>query len=111
MAEVSDHQIEIHAHRTVQQSAVLCLDEVLGHSSIEDALYDHYEWEEDDVHDVEYSIHVSGVVAHKAYVEQNTKFQKMAEKVTELEKENKELRALIDKQADPEAELYTEASE
>ena len=111
MVQVGDHQIEIHATRTVHQSACLCLDEVLGHGSIEDALYDHYEWEDDDHDNLDYEIHVSGVVQQKAYVEQNTKFQKMAERVAELEKENEELKALIEKQEDPEAELYTEASE
>ena len=111
MVQVDEHSIEIHATRTVYQSACLCLDEVLGHGSIEDALYDHYEWEDDDHDGVEYEIHVSGVVAHKAYVEQNTKFQKMADRVKELEKENEELKSLITKQQDPEAELYTEASQ
>jgi len=35
----------------------------------------------------------------------------MAEKVKELKKENEELKALVNKHEDPEAELYTEASE
>jgi len=108
MVRVDEHSIEIHATRTVYQSACLSLDEVMGHGSIEDALYDHYEWEDDDQDGIEYEMHVSGVVTHKAYAEQNTKFQKMAERVSELEKENKELKALVSKQEDPEAELYTE---
>ena len=111
MVQVDEHSIEIHATRTVHQSAVLSLDDVLGHGCIEDALYDYCEWYDEDQDDAEYEIHVSGVVAHKAYVEQNTKFQKMAERVTELEKENEELKALVSKQEDPEAELYTEASQ
>lgn len=111
MVQVDEHSIAIHATRTVYQTACLSLDEVMGHACIEDALYDYYEWEDDDQDGIEYEIHVSGVVAHKAYVEQNTKFQKMAERVKELEKENEELKALVNKQEDPEAELYAEASE